>query len=75
METNVELYPMDKLDKKCKMLIDILKKDVELGYLTDDDGFGFYATNDKVSHIYINFYDIINNTYPSWATHVCWFNK
>ena len=75
MENNIELYSMDKFEKRCRMTIETFKKEAEFGNFTDDDGFGFYATNDKISHIYVDFCDIINNTYPSWVTHVCWFNK
>ena len=42
---------------------------------TDDDGFGKYATKDKVSNICIYPSDIAMGIYRNDFTHVVWYNK
>lgn len=71
----VKFNTMNDFERDC--LIDILSFIIDAKNMCfcDYDGFGFYATKDKISDVYINFDDIVNNIYPEWATHVCWFNK
>ena len=75
MEKNIELKSMDNFEKRCRMTMEDFKQGAEYYCYTDDDGFGFYATQNGISNIYVDFAEILNGDYPSWATHVCWFNK
>jgi hypothetical protein len=46
--------------------------------LTEDDGHGELATDDHhVSNVRVYVGDAIRSDYdrPTWATHVCWYNK
>ena len=45
------------------------------GFLTDEDGYGELATDLQVSDVRIVPSDAFNYVRPSWATHVCWYNK
>lgn len=57
------------------MTIDDFKTNVKNGSLTKFDGYACYATSDKVSDMYVDFSDIMNDYQPAWSTHVCWYNK
>lgn len=39
------------------------------------DGYGYYATKDKMTDIAVSPTDIVNNKYRTDFTHVMWFNK
>lgn len=56
-------------------LIESFQDAVKLGCFIDYDGFGLLATKDKVSDIEIYPSQVSSFQYPSWATHVVWFNK
>lgn len=45
------------------------------GDLTDEDGYGYYATDNAKSDIIIYPSDILDDIYRSDFTHVVWFNK
>jgi len=47
------------------------------GTLMDEDGFGELATDLQVSDVQVVPTDVLSPFYarPSWATHVCWYNK
>ena len=45
------------------------------GIFTVDDGFGYYATEDAKSDIYIYPSDIQEKIYRSDFTHIIWLNK
>lgn len=59
----------DELDKECLMTAEDFEADSNSGFLTGDDGSGYWATSTEVSNI-SSFAER-----PSWATHVCWYNK
>ena len=44
-------------------------------YFTDDDGIGYYATNNAKSDIIAYPSDFKNNIYRTDFTHIIWFNK
>lgn len=75
MSETIKFNPFDELDEECLMTFEEFKISAKYGIFTDDDGYGYYATSDKVSNVYINFSDVLNNTVPEWVTHVCWYNK
>lgn len=55
-----------------------LEKFIELvndGGFTDFDGYGYYATEDAKSDVYIYPSDIREKIYRSDFTHIIWFNK
>ena len=52
-----------------KMTADDFEKTVESGMIIEDDGTGYWATEDGISKI-----DCFTKK-PQWATHVAWFNK
>jgi hypothetical protein len=55
--------------------IESFQDSVKLGCFIDYDGFGLLATKNKVSDIEIYPSQALSFQYPSWATHVVWFNK
>lgn len=67
--------PFDNLDKKCKVPIEEFKRWIICDQVSDDDGFGLYATDTQVSNIYADLNDIYHDHYPLWVTNVCWYNK
>lgn len=71
----LEFRNYDGLDKECKMTISQFRGGVKYNCFTQYDGFGLYATHDKVSNKEIKFSELFDNTLPEWATHVCWYNK
>ena len=75
MINNVKFLPFDELDRKCKMSMGEFIGGVNYRCHSYDDGVGYYASNDMISNVPINFDDIINNRYPHWATHVVWYNR
>lgn len=55
-----------------------LEKFIELvndGLFIDSDGYGYYATEDAKSDVYIYPSDIKEELYRSDFTHIIWFNK
>lgn len=57
------LIPMEDFKEKCD------------GILTDEDGYGLYATETSVSDVKIYPSDILEKKYRSDFTHVMWFEK
>ncbi len=49
--------------------------DVQNGMLEDYDGHGDLATATEVSNVGISPSDLSYFMRPSWATHVCWYNR
>jgi hypothetical protein len=47
------------------------------GFFTVEDGYGELATDLQVSDVRVDPLDALNPIYarPSWATHVCWYNR
>lgn len=45
------------------------------GFLVNYDGTGKYATEDKMSNIYILPSDVVSGTYRKDFSHVIWFNR
>lgn len=58
------------------MTIADFRRNVEMGAYTDDDGSGFYFSQDCWRY---NPQDFVRcsqlNEAPTWATHIVWFNK
>lgn len=73
MKDKVNFRPISKFEKKCSMDIETFKREVEFDIISDDDGFGCYATETEISDYIVDFWNLHN--IPSWATHVAWFNK
>lgn len=59
-----DTYPLDKFIQMCKS-----------GNLIDDDGIGYYATENAKSDICIIPSDCVDNEYRTDFTHIIWFNK
>lgn len=59
-----DLYTLERF-------IDLVKN----GGFIDDDGFGYYATDDVKSDITIYPSDIMENIYRKDFTHIIWFNR
>ena len=74
---DVEFHPYRKLEKECKITIDKFIEGAKDEWLTDDDGYGYFATNNEVSNKEVYFpYDWDEDVeFPKWATHVVWYNK
>lgn len=74
----IEFDKFDEISEyDCHLIIDDFVNSVKCGAYTDDDGFGYYATADKVSNIVVNLGDIEYNEdeRPKWATHIVWYNR
>ena len=76
---NMEEYtlrPLDDTDWCDHMPIETFISSCKIGPLfTDDDGFGYYATEDKQSNIKVYPSDIMSGNYRKDFTHVVWYNK
>lgn len=72
---NVKFHPYNKLDKECKMTLDEFIYGAKEEWLTDDDGYGYFATNTEVSNkeVFFDWDEEVN--LPKWVTHVVWYNK
>lgn len=57
------------------MTIEEFVDGVEHGLFTDDDGKGFYATEDEMTDIEVPISDVREGIYGHRWTHVIWFNK
>lgn len=68
-EKELGLKEFSELDKECLMSIEEFKNDADNGFLTSDDGHGYWATDKKVSNL------SCWREQPEWATNVCWYNK
>ena len=68
-EEQVGLRDLNKLDQECLMEADEFLSYCNSGAIIPDDGFGYWATDKKISDI-----SAFENQ-PTWATHVCWYNK
>lgn len=60
---------LDELDQECLMTAEEYMQDAESGFLTSDDGHGYWATATMVSRV------SCRSKKPEWATHACWYNK
>ena len=58
-----------------KMTLQKFIDSCKFGALCNSDGFGNYATNDKMSDIEVYPSDIITGVYREDFTHVVWFNR
>lgn len=45
------------------------------GFITDYDGVGYYATENKKSNIEVDISDILSGEYRKDFTHIVWYNK
>lgn len=61
--------PLSESDKKCLMLAADYLEDCDDGFLTADDGTGYWATATHKSEL------SIYSPQPDWATHVVWYNR
>ncbi len=64
-----KLKLMSSFDEKCKVTAEEFIQDKESGFINEDDGQGYWATEtmiSKLSCFYVK---------PDWATHVCWYNN
>lgn len=57
------------------MTLDEFKNSVKSGMLTDDDGYGYYATETSKSDVIIMPSDVKENLIREDFSHVIWFNK
>lgn len=63
------LKEFDDLDRDCLMTAQEYIEDADNGFLTCDDGNGYWATEKMISNV------SCTKSQPEWATHVCWYNK
>lgn len=73
--SDVKFTKYTKFDEECKQDILSFINGVKIWCYTDDDGYGYYATDTEISDQYVNIYAILKNVWPNWATHVVWYNK
>lgn len=59
----------------CRMTLSEFRQSAIDGYIDEEDGFGYYGTFEKQSNEIVDFYDILEDTFPKWATHIYWYNK
>ena len=73
----IEYWEFDDLDKECLMTLDEFKIQCSKEYfcITDYDGHGYYAKDDKVYKLYASPRMIRNGFVRNEFTHVCWYNK
>ena len=69
------MKPLNDLDKKCLMTIDVFEDCCKSKSIIDYDGFGYYATSTEVSDICANPSDFVKGIIRRDFTHVCWYNK
>lgn len=55
--------------------IEEFKNRVKSGSFIDDDGYGYYATDDSKSDIYVYPSDFTENIYRDDFSHIIWFNR
>ena len=58
-----------------RLTLDEFKKMCKDGDITDDDGYGKYASEKAVSNIEIYPYDILANKVRTDFSHIAWYNK
>lgn len=65
-----------------KMTVAEFMDAVRTGCFIDYDGYGYYATEDRVSDevvrpsdVYVADDETASLDHPSWATHVDWYNR
>lgn len=78
IDVKFEPIPDDESGDDRYMTWETFVASCQSGGFTDDDGFGELATADlHVSDVSVDPSDALNPSYvrPSWATHVCWYNK
>ena len=73
----IEYWEFDDLDKECLMTLDKFKClcDKEFCCITDYDGYGYYAKDNKVYRLYVFPRMVRNGFVRNEFTHVCWYNK
>lgn len=74
----IQDYELKDIDKSCGDLMTLQDfiEGCEIGPLfTDYDGFGEYATKNKVSNITVYPSDIISRKFRKDFTHIMWYNK
>ena len=77
-EMRLKQTPVLEYGKKWRGELYMLEKFIELcekRVFIDDDGYGYYATNNSKSDIIIYPSDIEANEYRKDFTHIIWFNK
>lgn len=57
------------------LTIEEFKNGVKYGFFTDDDGYGYYATETTKSDIYVYPSDFTEGIYRDDFTHILWLNK
>lgn len=57
------------------LTIEEFKNGVKGGFFTDDDGYGYYATETTKSDIYVYPSDFTEGIYRDDFTHILWLNK
>ena len=70
-----EMKPLSKLDKKCLMTIGEFEGYCKYGAITNDDGFGYYATDKEVSNVDAMPSAFVRGNIRPDFTHICWYNK
>ena len=68
-EKELGLKELDDFDRECLMTAQEFLDGANTGFLTSDDGSGYWATEKMVSRL------SCWSEKPEWATHACWFNK
>jgi hypothetical protein len=73
------LFPIDPDDRSLMLSIEDFINGVCFDAFTDDDGFGYFATENHVGAVRMYPSEVAGiapeKKVPAWATHVVWFNK
>lgn len=63
------LLDLSAIDIECLRTAEEFESEIDHGMVCESDGFGYWATDKKVSEI------SCFQPRPEWATHVCWYNN
>lgn len=72
--TQRRMKPIE-LESCSHMAINDFVSSVESGAFTNDDGHGYYATDEEESNIRVRLAEVKNGRARTEWTHVCWYNK
>ena len=71
----IELRQFENIDRECRVSIKDFTEWCRSGCVSNYDGVGYYATEDKVSWLIASTYAFRNNMIRPDFKYVCWYNK
>lgn len=74
MENEVKLTPWDD-EWDWKLTLNEFIKEAEMGCLTDDDGYGYYATEEGYTDIKVYPSTVLHNWHKTEYPYINWVNK